>query len=481
MNPSRKRLLLVLSLVVLFAGIHWLGRGLTRHAGVDPQPNLVLIVVDTLRADHLGCYGALRPTSPNIDALAGRSLLFEQAYAPSSWTLPSMASLWTGKLPSEHGVQSWTGAIPPDVPVLPEILKAQGYVTVGIVGNANLSADLGFGRGFDLYVEGRTEPKLARTGLPLYPSAGDMTDMAIDALDRLRDKRFFLYVHYMDPHSPYLLPDDAKEAFPDPDYDGFLVSTLAQVRPLVGSRFVRVFPYFWSKFRDVEADRARIRQLYDSKIRYTDRHIGRLLEHLDSLKLSGNTIVAFTADHGEGLFQNGIRMHEAEPYQHQVHIPLMLSGPHLPPASRIETPVELLDLPLALSRLTSDGQHEWPVEPSSGNGRLLDVIHDRTVDGDKSVVAQVYIAEKDLDVWMVEENKAKLMVSRVGRQLFDLTKDPGEMQNVIGKRPELETRLNRIMLRRLGALEPPLRQAAHHDAVTDPALLERLRALGYVQ
>ncbi len=265
---SRRRRLLVLAAIL---GVVALAASYTalRTPPTGP-PSMVLILVDTLRADRVGPAASGESLTPNLDDLARGGLRFERAYAPSSWTLPSVTSMLTGQMPSEHGVRSWVHAgVPASSPYLPELLADQGYVTTAVMGNANLG-QAGFGRGFDLFVEARTEPKLARSGIPLYPSAEDMTDLAIEVLDQVQESRFFLYVHYMDPHAPYLLPRGADDPFAGSDYQGYVVTHLEQVLPLVGRRYTRVYPYFWSKVRTgVEADRSRVRQLYDEKVRYT--------------------------------------------------------------------------------------------------------------------------------------------------------------------------------------------------------------------
>jgi len=161
----------------------------------DPHPNVVWIVVDTLRADHLGCYGHDRDSSPRLDALAADGTRFEAAYAPSTWTLPSVASLFTGLLPAEHGVVHWTHDLPPDLPTVAEALRDGDYVTTAIMGNLNVTADDGFDRGFELFHETRGDDLFDTAGsMPSYPSAAAVTDRAVDFLDELQDRRFLLYV-----------------------------------------------------------------------------------------------------------------------------------------------------------------------------------------------------------------------------------------------------------------------------------------------
>jgi len=431
-------------------------------------PNIVLVVVDTLRADRLGMYGHDRPTSPNLDALAARGLVVDRAYAPSSWTLPSVASYLTGLQPPEHGVLGWTDRLPGDVPYLPEALHDAGYATVGIIGNANVNAELGFARGFDLFLEARTEPKAAKVGLPLYPAARDLTDLALEALDKLAGNRFFLYVHYMDPHAPYLLPEGAEDPFADPDYDGFLVTRLDEVRPVMGPRYMRAYPYFWSKYRDVDADKERIRALYDAKIAYVDAEIGRLLARLG--ELPEDTLVVFTSDHGEALFQHGIREHEEEPYEHQIHVPLVFAGPGIEPG-RVTGPAEIVDLPQVLgARAGVD-----VFETTSGNGVLAAQLAGDVADG--TVLSHVRIADRDAVSWAIQKDGRKLIVTGETTQVFDLNADPGELTDLAGRDAESDKVLGGLLQKRMAGLAA---RSGGGEGTVDEELLEQLRALGYI-
>ena len=470
---SRRRRPLVLAAVLGVVALTALYTALrTPPAG---PPSMVLILVDTLRADRVGPAASGESLTPNLDGLARGGLRFDRAYAPSSWTLPSVTSMLTGQMPSEHGVRSWVHAgVPASSPYLPELLADQGYVTTAVMGNANLG-QAGFGRGFDLFVEARTEPKLARSGIPLYPSAEDMTDLAIEVLDQVQESRFFLYVHYMDPHAPYLLPRGADDPFAGSDYQGYVVTHLDRVLPLVGRRYARVYPYFWSKVRGgIEADRHRVRELYDEKVRYTDRHLGRLLGHLDTLGLADSTLVVVTSDHGEGLFEHGIREHEEVPYEHQVRVPLIARGPGLDSGAVVPTAVEQVDLTAALACIAA-GNDGVADDLAGGNGGLVEVLtgQARSRKGGE-VVSEVYVADRDEHLQMAVAEGQKLIRSTERSLMFDLGQDPGELQDLSGDRNS--DHLGALIDARIG---PPPTGAAPAE-ITDPELLDRLRALGYV-
>ena len=470
-----RRMVRVAAAVVVAAGLALVAFVTLR---ADPQPPIVLIVVDTLRADRLGCYGYPAPQTPNLDRFAAEGVRFERAYSPSSWTLPAVTSMLTGQMPSVHGVRSWLHAsVPGGSPYLPEFLRENGYVTVCLMGNANMG-EQGFGRGFDLYVEARTEPKLARSGLPLYPSARDMTDLAIEALDQLGDGRFFLYVHYMDTHAPYLLPRDAETSLADEEYEGYVVTHLEQVLPVVGRRYTRVYPYFWSKVRETAEDHGRVRALYDAKVTYADHHIGRLLDHLAAQGRAEESLVVITSDHGEGLFQHGIREHEELPYEHQVRIPLLVRGPGLEPGREVRTPVELVDLPLALAHWgASTGS--WNPPRTGGNGQLRAALAggDSHPVSDPSVVAEVYVADRDEHAQMASLDDHKLIRTAGQQLLFDLSADPEERTDLSASDPTRVGELARIIDERIGSLPT---DSYGSEPITDPEVLERLRALGYL-
>ncbi len=451
-------------------------------------PNVVVIVVDTLRADRLSTYGNPRPTSPAIDRLAAEGMLFENAYVPCSWTLPSVASLQTGLLPPAHGVIHWSDGLSAEMPTLAEVMKRNGYVTVGLMANPNVTADAGFGRGFDHFLETRTDSSFEQPGsVPGYPSARTVTDRAIRYLDDLAEDRFFLYVHYMDTHAPYLLPPEAEDPFGDPGYDGRMVSRFDDVRTLMGPRFMHLHAYFWSKFEQGPRDRERVRSLYDAKVLYTTDQVGRLVDHLDQLGVAESTLVVFTSDHGEGLADHDIRAHGDVPYEHQIRVPLVMRGPGIDRSRVDEGPVELADLPLAVTGLAVDPDLRWVHAPAAGSGRLLAQLGlgnlpDAVGSGEGgSAVSDVYLRDDAREYRSVRLGDYKLILDvREDRvRLFDLADDPGELQDRVGADPDLEQRLRRIIENRLG----PASSVPHDGAdpsLLDPETLERLRAMGYV-
>ncbi|HEX6199268.1 MAG TPA: sulfatase, partial [Thermoanaerobaculia bacterium] len=258
--------------------------------------NVVLVVLDTLRADRLGAYGYDRPTSPYLDALAGRSTLFTTAVSQSSWTRPSIQSLLNGLYPeSRNGLDS---------PPLSEVLRRHGYRTRAITGGAQLAYQFGFSRGFEQHA------------IEDWVRA---PDRVVETLEADRPRKHFLFLHTYEIHDPY----EHRE----------LAAGLDPGR--VGEVFRRAT---WERLREdlTEGEREYISALYDSGIAYTDRQLGRLIGRLDERGLLDRTLLIVTADHGEELWDHGLWGHGRAMLEHQIRVPLIV---RVPPAMR-----EALDL-----------------------------------------------------------------------------------------------------------------------------------------
>lgn len=322
--------------------------GCTRPA----PPNVLLIVIDTLRADHLGCYGYSRPTSPNLDALAARGVRFAQAHSTSSWTAPSVTSILTGLYPAVHGVEKANSVLGDGVPTMAEAFRKAGYATAALSSNpVFVSPRVGLARGFDTFdvLQG---PPVARDKavdmIPTDPSfqsfvevakANRVTDAALAWLDESQrgSRPWFLYVHYIDPHADYLPPPEFAARFgvkPGAKYSG------ADQRALLLT------------FRPPESadDLATLVGLYDGEIAFTDEHVGRLLSAVETGWK--NTLVVVTADHGEEFGDHGRLLHTMTLYEEQLHVPLIIAGAGLPSAHVVEAPVSLVGLWATVADLT---------------------------------------------------------------------------------------------------------------------------------
>ncbi|MEW6073239.1 MAG: sulfatase [Planctomycetota bacterium] len=299
-----------------------------------PPPLLLLVSVDTLRADHLGAYGSERGLTPSLDALAAESLVFATAYAPSSFTVPSVSALLTGWYPEQNGILSNEHILPASVPTLARMLAARGYRTGAVVSNFVLRRGGGLQGGFERYDDELPELEAVR-GIP-ERLAGDTTDRALTLLDELvaaGDGRAFLWVHYQDPHGPYTPPAADRELYLEAE----------RSRPDGGRRLT-----FGADHRGLgdlpnyqrigaEDEVAFYRAGYAAEVARSDREIGRLLAGLRDRGLADRAVVVFAADHGEGLgerdywFAHG--EHLSDPL---VRVPLFLRVPGLPPGRRAD-------------------------------------------------------------------------------------------------------------------------------------------------
>jgi arylsulfatase A-like enzyme len=353
--PTARGLILALLLLLPLAGC--------RDRPIAPRI-LLLLSVDTLRTDRLGSYGSDLDLTPNLDALAEESQVFEWAYAPTSFTLPSMSSLLTGRHPEEIGVLGNRSALPPAVPTLAGALRERGWRSAAVVSNLVLRKNAGLAVGFDVYDDVLPDREVTRN----WPEriAADTSDAAIAVLDDFSpegDERLFLWIHYQDPHGPYTPPEGLRERFLAVERerpDGRLRLPEATGR---GGRG-RIPTY---QVVDERREVAFYRAGYDAEGHYLDAEIGRLLRELADRGLAEAAVVVFTADHGESLgerdywFAHGERL--SDPL---VRVPLLLRVPGLPPQRRTDV-ASLVDLfPTLLQHLEG-----LPPDPEAPGRDLL--------------------------------------------------------------------------------------------------------------
>jgi len=317
------------------------------------RPNIILITLDALRPDHLGCYGYKRNTSPNIDKIAKEGLIFTQAIAQSSHTAPSNASLITSTYPNIHGVKDWGYQFSPAVSkILPVILKEHGYRTAFISDQLAMPLLKGFEKGFDTFNTIKTStygPIAARRQIM------DITDWAIDWIKNNRRKKFFLWVYYINPHGPYTPPYPYNKIFiGDPYY-----SSQKRV-PISGDRDfqspIGYIPRYLSYGNITEAD-FYISQ-YDGEIRQTDDQIGRLLQVLKAQGLEKNTIIIVNSDHGEAMGEhNRYFCHANSLYDELIKIPLIIKWKEkIPPGLKNNAQVRIIDIMPTILDILSIGK-----------------------------------------------------------------------------------------------------------------------------
>ena len=432
-------------------------------SGPAAPPNLILIVIDTLRADHATPYGYARATTPEIQRLvADRGVVVETAWAQAPWTLPSAASYLTGRWPGDllggGGMASY--GIPEDVTGLPEALAARGYATGGFIANPTLHAGNGFARGFDEFYA----PPAVSASMLLH--ADELSRRAIPWLVANQRRRFFLYAHFLDPHDPYDNPDTAGGVSPFEDgYEG-----------TISGRDVHALHAGQKVLADPEADVAHLTALYDGEIRYADRHVGRLLAALDPEVLA-DTLVVVTSDHGEELYERGGFKHGQTLYEEQIRVPLIVRWDRrLPAGTRLAGTAMLIDLvPTLLAAAAGAGEEPPGAAPGAPlrdlpGIDLLPALAGREPLPRRAAFAQhlavgppraaaVLGASKLIrfdraapftPANRFEERLARLDLERLAPvELYDLAADPGERANLAAAEPARAARLGAAIDRRL--------------------------------
>jgi len=440
---------------------------LDRREAADPPRHLALITVDTLRADRLAAYGGSPGLTPNLDALARQSEVFVRAYAPSSFTLPSIGTIMTGRYPQELGIWKNESGVPASASTLASQLRARGWRTAAVVSNFVLRESSGLAAGFDLYDDALPQREAVRK----WPErvAADTTAAALAVLDGCTpgaDARCFLWVHYQDPHGPYTPSADRRRRFLEaaraaPDARRSLPVNDDEV-PFGG------IPAY--QFLDGRRDVAFYRAGYDAEVQYVDEEVGRLLAGLAERGLANRTLVVFAADHGESLGESDYWFAHGELLTDPlVRVPLLIRDPRRSPRRR-EDLVSLVDLyPSLLARLAGA-----PPDPDLSGRDLL-------ADGAERGASTPYLATlgaSSLERYGLVDGDYKLVVAeRDGAREERLTRlGAGEVDAAVDA-PEVAAALRaklRALRAKLASGPPEIRQKL------SPADREKLRALGYV-
>ncbi|HEU4431168.1 MAG TPA: sulfatase-like hydrolase/transferase [Myxococcota bacterium] len=478
---------LALALLILAAGGGFLAAGRVAQpapAGAPPlappalagRPNVILVMVDTLRADHLDCYGGKHAPTPNLCRIAADGGTLFSGFAHASWTKPSAATLLTSLVPSSHQAMAKAAALPDEIDTVAEAFRAHGYATGAYVSNTNLTEAFGFAQGFDEYhylgpdyLFGAVESSsklvlyqiLRRVYFMLVPGLrfGDfyqdsevVNRHAFEFLDRHADSRFFLFLHYMDPHDPY---------FEHP-YNGAGIARAAGDPPAELAR--------------------RMHELYVGEIAYLDASFGKLITKLEELGLYDESVIALVADHGEEFQEHGGYWHGLTLYDEQIHVPLMVKwrrgAPAAPPDARGE-PARLIDV--APTLLAQAGASV----PPAMQGIDLARIPAARAPGD-----QVVFAEENHEgnvLRAVRTKRWKWIEANAGnprglpeRELFEVEVDPGETENVAEREAGTAAELARQASSfELAAKEHKVGEAKAASISKEEC--EQLKQLGYVQ
>ncbi|HZL99846.1 MAG TPA: sulfatase [Planctomycetota bacterium] len=428
----------------------------------EPGRHVIVISIDTLRADHLGCYGYGRPTSPNLDELARESLLFERAYSNSNSTAPSHMTLMTGVLPPVHGVRHREAREPsPALPTLAALFQEAGYETTAFADGGYLTAAFGFARGF-----GRFESRLQRFG--------DKVDEVLAWLEDRPARPNFLFIHTYGVHAPYL-PLAEHDLFTDPDYDGTLAQRVSALQPRRDDRshaadLEQLMAVFWKERAEFdELDEAQLVGLYDGCIHEVDAGLGRLLEGLDRAGWLDEAWLVVLSDHGEAFREHGTFEHR-QLYQEELHVPLLIRPPGgLEAPLRVADVVSLVDLPATLLELAGLSA------PPFAQGRALAPL---AAPGDRVVHAT---SNDDDRLRAVIVGDEKLIVRPTGqRERYDLAGDPREGTDLAEQGTEALEEVFRALEEQCRSLRAEVGEPGE-AAVLREQDEQDLRALGYVR
>ena len=447
-----------------------LGGWYARRGGQPtPANNLILISIDTLRADHLGIYGYDRDTSPHLDRFARASILFKRAIAQAPSTRPSHMSLFTSLYQSTFNPSLTEEPRLPDWPVtLAELLKAHGFATWGFVDGGNMRRIFGFDQGFDHYADLQVDdPRYQNVILRL--GIKGILQQVERWLDTHPVSRFFLFVHCYDVHTPYVKPPPYDRMFGDPEYRGNF-EPIAEKFIEVNAGRLRMTP---EDLRDVIAR-------YDGGIRYTDEHLGGFFKRLAQRGLLDSTVVVVTADHGEEFLDHGKMMHTQLYFDSGLHVPLLFFVPG-ETARTVEDSVELIDvLPTVLELLG------LPPDPAAMGRSLVPFIRGRrpAPDGERVAYAEPSRLANPLRTVVSDRYQLLQDTRSGGQQLFDLAADPRLTTNVAAREPGAAARLLAALeqhRQRIEAVRPRDLPAPAATISLDEATRAELRALGYVE
>lgn len=446
------------------------------------QPNIVLISIDTVRPDHLGCYGYTRRTSSNIDELSREGVLFSNTYSSTSWTLPAHISLLTSLNCAQHQVYYPFQRIRPQIPTLADVLKTNQYFTVAFTGGAYLSSSYGFARGFDSY----HEISLGGNAANRYDEAERLAEITCDWLQNNREKSFFLFLHTYQPHDPYANLSPLGKTFLNENskWKQINMDTILAKKGRYQTHFT-------------EEEKQNIIDLYDGEIKYTDvSYIRPIIEKMKELGLYENSLIILTSDHGEEFFDHEAWLHDHSVYEEAIRIPLIIKFPHSQyKGQKVQQIVSIIDImPTILdalniknSSLSIDGRSLFSLiteKETQDRSFAVDLAH-----RDYRDVCPTVIAMNQGSYKFIHNKKIKSpYIARVSKnfgdeqtELYDLKNDPRETKNIV---LQIENRdlcfdlLNSIK----EYCEKFSPEILNGERVTmDDSLRERLRALGYIR
>jgi len=443
-------------------------RWVRRQAASAEAPSLLVLVVDTLRADRLGCYGARPSPSPNLDALCRRGLVMEEHIAQAPWTMPSVATILSGLHPRQHGVVggSWEWGKPPgidadadwaflahEIPTFLDVASRAGLTTIAISTNPIVSRGTNMLRTLDVVEELPTTKEPA-----FWATAAEVNTRFLDWLDDEREHRFVAYLHYMDVHGPYRPPDDLRPPAPAGIRKGVRNGNPDELRKRLASG---------ERLTPVELDY--LRALYDAEIRAWDRDLGHLIAGLEERGLLASTNILVTADHGEEFQEHGMLGH-TQLYDETIRIPFVLAGPAVPEPLRVNLQSQGIDVFPTVAALLG-----MPAPEGLPGQDLRTALEPRPAVSETRVLPGT--DGENVEMESVRTPQAKLLSTPATGAVtfFDLTRDPGEQTPARSDTPQAIALGKALDAWRAATPE------ASRPSGQDARLFEKLRELGYAQ
>lgn len=404
---------------------------------LDKRPNIILIVIDCLRADHVGAYGYDRPTTPNLDRFAKQAVRFDHAITQATWTLPSISSIITGLTPLTHQVSIAQTKIPQELTTIPEFLQQAGYDT-GAIGTCGFtSREFNFDQGFSYFDETLIAGRSNELG-----DASKTLDHAIKYIKQVKNKPFFIYIHLYDPHESIPPPKDFQKHFGNKRID-----------------------------------------LYDGSIAFTDQEIGRFFHWLKKKRLWKNSTIIVTADHGEELGERGRYGHGQCVYHSLCRVPLLIRTPNSK-TSAIPSVVGLIDLAPTILEIAGESFLDMLLNPDLAPAVRHDKNSPPNLERGKISHARINWGEKYEWIALVTDSW-KLIVEKTSRrepELYYLRGDPNETNNLAGTYPDVAEKMFSDLQRRIDLYRQNTDKLgiSRLEQIRDPRIIQNLRNLGYL-
>jgi len=428
--------------------------------------NVILIVVDTLAAKYLSAYNSGVDYTPNLDRLAKEGVVFENAFSVAPWTKPTVASLFTSLFPSEHGVKRINSKMNPELTTMAELYKRRDFEAHGVISHTLITAKSGYNKGFDSY-------KLVpfEGNVHFAVTSQKVTDHGKEIIKEHLAKKddrspLFLFMHYFDPHFTYM-------HHPDYDRTSWYKGDFSPGMP---------FRELRKEIDGASRDDVRyIVGLYEEEIAYTDFHIGRFLDYVRSTELEKDTLIIFTADHGEEFLEHGGIGHTRSLYDELINIPLIFHLPGKFHPKRISDPVSIVDILPTVMAMDQD----FAVDSAWRGYSLLEVLQDRgNLVPNRMVFSEVDFISSNIKANLISlvQGEWKYILDRKdgSGELYNRKHDPAELKNVVDDLPETASAMHEVVSDFQGYLKGGLQVEEMPELERSPEEIRQLESLGYM-